>query len=250
MSTDALMRIEPSAAVLAAARRWLEPVRGALGTEFSAAYLTGSVLSQGFDEKHSRINILVVARNLDTAHLDKLALALPRPSKPALEPLFVSRNQIEHSLDVFPIEWLEVQERHLRLEGEDVFQNLEVPRQALRLQCEHELRGKHLRLRQVYVLEHQHPDRLTGTLRATASGMAALFRTLLRLRGETPPADTSRVIERLADLYRLDAQSLLGPHVLRYSHRRPAREEIQTLYRKFLVELDRLIVAVDGLRVA
>ncbi|MBI1798871.1 MAG: hypothetical protein HYR73_04205 [Candidatus Eisenbacteria bacterium] len=249
MHTHDELRIEPAPEILDAARRWLAPVRTALGTEFAAAYLTGSVLTQGFDPRHSHVNVLIVARALDTGLLDSLARAVPRPGKPRLDPLFVSLRQIERSLDVFPIEWLEVQERHLRIEGDDVFAALEVPRAALRRQCEHELRGKHLRLRQAYVLSHDHPDTLTSTLRTAASGLAALFRTLLRLRGETPPADAPRVIERVADLYRLEAQALLGPHVLRYSHRRPKREEIQTLYRKFLVELDRLIAAVDELRV-
>ena len=249
MSLATEMRIEPAPEILAASRRWLEPVRAALAGDFSAAYLTGSVLTAGFDPRHSGVNMLIVARALDVSRLEALAPAVRHRGRLAFEPLFVTRHQIESSLDVFPIEWLEIQERHLRLEGDDVFQNLEVPRAALRLQCEHELRGKHVRLRQSYVLAHSHPGQLTATLRASASGMATLFRTLLRLRGETPPADHAHVIERLADLYRLDAAGLLGPHVLRYSRRRPGREEIATLYRKFLVELDRLIATVDTLRV-
>lgn len=249
MSLATEMRIEPSQDVLAATRRWLQPVRAALGTEFAAAYLTGSVLTRGFDSRHSHVNVLIVARSLDMSRLEALGAAIAHRGRPVFEPLFVTRQQIESSLDVFPIEWLEIQERHLRLEGDDVFNDLDVPRQALRSQCEHELRGKHLRLRQGYVLAYGHPGRLTSTLRASASGMATLFRTLLRLRGETPPADHAHVIERLADLFRLDAAALLGPHVLRYSTRRPKRNEIEAMYRKFLVELDRLIAAVDALRV-
>ena len=250
MHTHDALRIEPGPEILALTRRWLEPVRAALGPEFISACLTGSVLTQGFDPRHSRINVLIVARTLDVDRLDALGAALPHGGKPGIDPMFVSRRQIEHSLDVFPIEWLEIQERHLCLEGEDVFQGVVIPSPALRLQCEHELRGKHLRLRQAYVLSHGRPDSLGAALRSTASGLATLFRTLLRLRGETPPADAPRVIERLADLYRLDATALLGPHLLRYSHRKPKRDEMQAIYRKFLVELDRLIAAVDGLRVA
>ena len=194
--------------------------------------------------------MLVVARSLDMNRLDTLARQLPRPKRPAFDPLFVTQHQIRHSLDVFPVEWLDLQERHLRLAGEDVFAGIEIPKQALRLQCERELRGKHIRLRESYVLGHDRAEHLTAVLRGTASGMATLFRTLLRLRGETPPADTPRVIERLADLFRLDAQSLLGPHMLRYSQKRPKLEVIQALYRKFLIEMDRLIAAVDEMRVA
>ena len=39
MNAPPLVRAEPSAALLGATRAWLEPVRGALGQEFLAAYL-------------------------------------------------------------------------------------------------------------------------------------------------------------------------------------------------------------------
>src|SRR5207344_1821907 len=49
VTTQTELRIEPPAEILAAAREWLQPVREALGAEFLSAYLTGSVLTQGFD---------------------------------------------------------------------------------------------------------------------------------------------------------------------------------------------------------
>src|SRR5437867_3138799 len=52
VTTHGELRIEPSPQVLDAARRWTEPVRTALGNDFLAAYLTGSVLLQGFDSQH------------------------------------------------------------------------------------------------------------------------------------------------------------------------------------------------------
>jgi hypothetical protein len=250
MSTLDERRIEPPAAVLDSIRGWLAPVQTALGPDFVAAYLTGSVLSDSFDARHSHANVLVVARQLDMDTLDAVATAAAVHVKsPRIDPLFVTRAQIAHSLDVFPIEWLDVQERHLRLAGEDVVSALAIPHEALRMQCERELRGKHLRLRQAYVLAHGSPSDLEAALRAGASGFATLFRTLLRLRGESPPAEAAKVIERVADAFALDATALLGPHVLRYTHRRVARGEILGLYRKFLVELDRLIAAIDEMRV-
>jgi len=248
MLTHGELRIEPSQELLAAARRWLEPVRAALGPDFLSAYLTGSVLTQGFDLGHSRVNVAVVARALPDAALDAVAKALPAAGKPPrFEPLFLTRSQIEKSLDVFPIEWLEMKERHLLLEGEDVLATVEVPRTWLRHQCEHELRGKHIQLRQVYVLSARAPAELGRVLQASASSFAALFRTLLRLRGETPPAESQRVVERVAEMFGLDAQGLLSAHLVRYTSRRPKPAEILPLYRRFLVEIERLIGAIDRL---
>jgi hypothetical protein len=249
MHTQDDFRIEPTAEVVELARKWLAPVRVAIGPEFVAAYLTGSVLTQGFDPKHSHINVLIVVRSLDGPQLDAVARSLPAQRKPPLiEPLFLTRGQIEASLDAFPVEWLEIQERHLRLDGDDVFTGLEVPRTYLRLQCEHELRGKHMQLRQTYLLHRADGAVLARMLRASASGFATLFRTLLRLRGEPLPAEPARVIQRVADLYQLDAQGLLSAHLFRYSTRRYKADEVLALYRGFLTEVERLIGALDGLR--
>src|SRR4029078_6066551 len=127
--------------------------------------------------KTSGVNVLVLARSLDTAVLERLAAALPAPKiSPVFEPHFMTRAQIEKSLDSFPIEWLDIRERHLLLEGEDLVASLDVPRTYLRLPCEHELRGKHIQLRQALLLQARQPAALVRTLGAAASSLATLFR--------------------------------------------------------------------------
>jgi len=250
MTTHATFTVEPSAEVLDAARHYVEPIRRALGHEFLAAYLTGSALTQGFDPSHSRVNLLVIARSFETATLDAVRAAIPvRRKPPRFDPLFLTERQMRKSLDAFPIEWLEMKERHLRLEGDDLFATLEVPRTYLRLQCEHELRGKHIRLRQAYLLSEHDPAELGRTLRETSSGFATLFRTLIRLKGDSPPAETGQAIGRVAELFGLDPQHLFGQHLVRYTGRRYKPAEMRDLFRNFLHEIDRLVVAIDQLEV-
>ena len=250
MNDQAVMRIEPSPAVLAATRRWLEPVRAALGPEFLAAYLTGSVLTQGFDERHSRVNLLVVTRALSLDVLDAVANQLPADHKPPhVHPLFVTQRQMEKSLDVFPIEWIDIQERHVLVEGHDVLGGIHVPRGNLRIQLEHDLGARLIALRQAYLANAKRPEELGAVLKAAASGFTTLCRTLLRLKGETPPAEAPKVIQRAADVFGLDAQGLLSAHRVRYAGSRPKRGELLALYRKFLVEVDRLVNAIDEMRV-
>jgi hypothetical protein len=251
MATRGELRIEPSAEVLSAARVWLGSVRPALEHDFVAAYLTGSVLTQGFDPKKSRVNMLVVSRSLSGEVLDAIANALPAPLKdgPHFEPLFMTESNIEKSLDSFPIEWLEIQERHLLLEGDDPVSRLQVTQSFLRLQCEHELRGKFIQLRQAYLQHHGQGPELERALAAAASGFAALFRTLLRMRGETVPATSAQVIERVSDVFEVDAQALLVAHLTRYGGHKHSAGEVAALYRRFLGALDRLILAIDTLRV-
>ena len=250
MSDRAVMSIEPSAAAMAAARGWLAPVRTALGAEFLAAYLHGSVLTQGFDERRSRVNLLIVARSLNLDVLDAVGAVIPEDRKPPhVSPLFLAQRQIEKSLDVFPIEWIDIQERHLLLEGHDVLGAVEVPRGHLRLQIEQELREKLITLRQAYLARARRPEALEEVLKAASSSFATLCRALLRLRGEAPPAHGAQVIERVADIFGLEAQGLLAAHLVRHGERRFKGAELTGHYRRFLVEVERLVNAIDEIRV-
>ena len=250
MNTRAVMTIEPTAAALAATRGWLAPVRTALGPEFLAAYLYGSVLTQGFDPQRSRVNVLVVSRSLNLDILDAVRHALPEDRKPPhVSPLFLTQRQIEKSLDVFPIEWIDIKERHLLIEGQDVLGGYEVPRSNLRLQLEQELREKLITLRQAYLANARHPEVLEDVLKAAASSFVTLCRSLLRLRGESPPAQAAQAIERVADVFGLEAEGLLGAHLVRHGERHPKGADLLHHYRKFLVEVERLVNAIDEMRV-
>lgn len=251
MSIHSASRTEPAPEILEAARAWLRAVRPALGAEFLACYLTGSVLRVGFDPRQSRVNLLVLARTLPLTVLDAVTDALPADDRkgPNFDPLVLTESQVRQSLDAFPIEWIEIQETHLLLEGNDLLSELTVPRNNLRLQCEHELRVKLLRLRLVYLQSRRDPRALEPVLRGAASSFATLFRTLLRLRGEQPPAGTPQVVERVADLHRLDARALIGAYQVRFTDRKFTGEEMLTIYRQFLIEIERLVDVIDSLSV-
>jgi hypothetical protein len=130
-----------------------------------------------------------------------------------------------------------------------VLDAVEVPRVHLRLQIEQELREKLITLRQAYLAGARRPAALEEVLKAAASSFATLCRSLLRLRGETPPAQAGQVVERIADLFGLDAGGLLGAHLVRYGERRFKGTELTGHYRKFLVEVERLVNAIDEIRV-
>lgn len=250
MEPRALMTVEPPPAILSAMRAWLSPVRTALGAEFLSAYLYGSVLTQTYSPRHSRVNLLVVARTLNLDVLDAVRGVLPEDREPPhVAPLFLTQRQIEKSLDVFPIEWIDIKERHLLLAGLDVLGPYEIPRSNLRLQIEQELREKLITLRQAYLASARKPDALDAVLKAAASSFATLCRSLLRLRGEAPPAHTAQVIERVADVFHLDAQGLLAAHLVRHDERRHKGAELLGHYRRFLVEVERLVNAIDEMRV-
>ena len=247
---DATHATEPTPLVLATAQRWLAPVQERLGPDFLSAYITGGALNEGFDPLKRHINVLVVAKDLPISRLDAIAAVVPISNKPPhVDPLFVTLQQVQRSLDVFPIEWVDLKERHWTLEGVNLFDTLDVPETYLRLQIEQELRGKHLRLMQEYLTGGGHPEQLHAALARLASGFHTLFRALIRLHGEAPPPSLDRVIERVAEIHGLDENALKGAHRLRGERKHPGVEQTRAIYRAFLTQVERLTSAVDGLRV-
>src|SRR5262249_27799536 len=143
--TQVRSALEPTPLVLATAQRWLAPVHERLGHDFLSAYITGGALSEGFDPLRRHINVLVITKDLAISKLDPVAAAVPHSNKPPhVDPLFMTMQQVQRSLDVFPIEWTDLKERHWKLEGVNIFEGLDVPQTYLRLQVEQELRGKPL----------------------------------------------------------------------------------------------------------
>ncbi len=244
------LALAPSEAVLVAARQWLAPVQQFLGADLVTACITGGALQSDFDPKHRRINLLVVARDLPIARLDALAAAMPRPGKGAgVDPMVLTQTQVQRSLDVFPIEWLDVRERHFTIAGEPLFDTLEVPQRKLRLQIEQELRGKHLRLMQAYLAGTDRPADLHATLAAAASGFHTIFRALLRLQGEPVPGTHDGIVNRLAQLHGLDTNALAGARRMRTVSRAPGADETRATFRAFLAQIERLTHVVDGFQV-
>jgi hypothetical protein len=155
----------------------------------------------GPDEAH----LIVVAQELEPATLRALA----GPCRWWLDhagvwPRLLTPQLIRNSLDVFPIEMLELSQRRRVLHGRDPFVDLVVSPAALRVQCERELREKLMRLREAYV-EHHGARALRGLLAASLATFTRIFRACLVLLGEQPPIADRDVLAAFCTKLDLDA---------------------------------------------
>ena len=95
-----------------------------------------------------------------------------------MDPLY-----IETSRDVFPIEFLELRERHQLVFGEvDPFADLVIDVGHLQLEVEEQLRGKMLHLWEAYLETAGSRRQLRRLLVDTPAGFAPVLRGLLHLR--------------------------------------------------------------------
>ncbi|MBV9463191.1 MAG: hypothetical protein JO317_03085, partial [Verrucomicrobiae bacterium] len=167
--------------------------------ELVSVILYGSAAAGDHAGDGSDFNLIVVLGTLELQTLERLAPAVRawvRAGNPP--PLLFTPGSFTRSIDAFPIEMSDLRQSRKLLHGEDVAAKLEISREVLRLQLEHELRGKLLQLRSHYLLAREKPRQVAELMLKSYSNFAALFRAAFRLRQEAAPAKRLEVVEALA----------------------------------------------------
>lgn len=212
-----------------------------------AVVLYGSAASGRPDEDRPK-NLLVVLgeiapEDLHSAHsVAESWRALGNPV-----PIYFTGREIEDSSDVFPIEFIDMSRARRVLYGPDPFERLQVPTYNLRHQLEYELRGKLLRLRTVYISVAENPDRLARLMADSLESFAVLFRHVLGAFGVDAPYDKRECVLRLAQSLDLDRATFL--RIFDYAADEDVWLEAETrrTFASYLVQIERVIHAVDAL---
>ncbi|HEX9900173.1 MAG TPA: nucleotidyltransferase domain-containing protein [Candidatus Methylomirabilis sp.] len=229
-------------------QKFVQDVQGVYGEDLLAILLYGSAATGEHVTGRSDINVAVILRRLTAALLRKASGSLRNWHRQGFAtPLFLDPETLHASLDAFPIEFLDMQERHRTLWGPDLLADLHVGRGNLRFQCEQELRGKLLKLCQSYVESAHTPTELERILGIAVPSIVVLARTLLRLGGEDPSGGTDTVLERTQARFGAFTTSLRKAYQLKRADIRLAGSSIEMLYQGVLEEVQGLVRVVDGL---
>jgi len=169
-----------------ALREYSQLVQQIAGPALSGLTIFGDVLDAGFNPSHGAAASALVLERMDLNMLRGLAEHGPMLSRKHITaPFITTPDYIARSLDSFPLEFMEIHQRHATLCGRDHFAELEFSPQHVRLQCEREFKRVLIRLRQG-LLAAAGREAVLGHLRWDIS--LHLLRTLsgvLWLKGET-----------------------------------------------------------------
>ncbi len=226
----------------------VERMKSAFGADLRSVVLYGSAAAGDFHPQHSDLNVLCVLHRLDVSQLESgnpVARWWVKKGHPA--PLLLTEEEIRSSADVFPIEFYDIKMQHKLLYGDDLFATMVVPMERHRIQLEHELRSKLLRLREQYMASHHSQRELQQLLLASVSTFGTLFRHVLVVLGRPAPATKREVFEALAAAVGLDVSPFLALLDIRQTGRRLPLAEGKSLFQKYLAQVERVIQEVDRL---
>ncbi len=224
----------------------VERLKKAAGPNLNSVVLFGSAASGHYQPGHSDLNVLCAFERLDGPVLEALHPALTWwTAKGNPHVLMFPLEELRCSADVFAIELLDIKARHKVLYGEDFLATLEVPMDLHRIEVEHELRTKLIRLRQAYMEVFGDRKRLLRLLTDSITSFLTLFRHTLIALGEEPPAHRHDVLDRLAARFRVDVAPFHAVLDVREGKRRPQDLDVVAVARAYLESVRRITDEVD-----
>lgn len=231
-------------------QRLVEDLVSAYGENLASITLYGSTAVEDISEDRAHHNVLVVLRQIALDDLRRSVEPLrvwTKASQPM--PVYFSLDELQRAADVFPIEFLQMQKARRVLHGSDPLELVETSDANLRHQLEYELRTKFLQLRRLYFPAAQSAEKLAALMVESLSSFAALFRAVLMLRGKEVPVAKRDAIHATANELGLDVAPFDRILELSSSPRtKPSEADANVVFGAYLVQLERVIDAVDQIQ--
>jgi len=244
MADLALNKLKPTAAKII--EPFLNEVLDKYEQKIHSIHVTGTALTEDFNEKRSDVNSIIVLKEMDLKFLELLApLGRKYGKKRVGAPLIMTPEYINTSLDVFPIEFLNFRLINSAVYGEDVFDKVEIERMNLRHQCERELKSKLIWLRQGYISSQGDKKMLTEAFVRSITDYMPLFRGIIVLAGKEPPVLQSEVIKVLSDAVKIDTGIYAKVLKEKRDKIKLSIEELNTIFEEYYSATEKLGKIVD-----
>jgi len=224
---------------------FIQKLKNSYSDDLLSVILYGSAASGEFIEKHSNLNILIVLKSMKLAALKKSSAIVNKSVN--LTPLFLTEKYIHSSTDIFPIEFLDMQENYSVLYGKDVLKDMHIDSKNLRFQCEQELKAKLINLKQLYIRLNANPRALRELLLKSFTSILHILRNVLRLKGVQPSYKKEDLLKELAGHFKIELshwEKILRAKLKKVKINKAQAEE---LFVTFIGNLEEIVETVDAL---
>ncbi|MCX5678246.1 MAG: hypothetical protein NTY76_03965 [Candidatus Omnitrophica bacterium] len=208
--------------------------------------LYGSASSGEFAKKYSNVNVMVVLDDTSLANLSKAYSIINSRKFKMISPVFFTEGYIKSSLDVFPIEFLDITENYTILYGRDLIKGLKVDNKNLRFQCEQELKSKLINIKKLYLSTKNKTD-LENLLFKTFTSALHIMRNILRLKGIHPPYLKEEILNSAEKALGVDTAMLSKILWAKNKKMSLAYKDVDALLSGLVKELESIVSVVDKL---
>jgi hypothetical protein len=229
--------------------RFIQDIVARIENNLESIAITGSVLTVDFDPERSDINSVIVLKKMDLNALDLLIdLGKKHKRDRFRSPLIMTEDYIHKSLDVFPIEFLDIKLLHATVYGKEIFSTLGLEKASLRLQCERDLKARLVNLRQSYVSSMGVKSILAKLILDSFPGFFPIFRAMLEVIQETPSLKKDHVLNDIEKNFSVNMEVFRKIHLARHE-KKPKMDSnlIHTLFNDVYATTEKLSEAIDAI---
>jgi hypothetical protein len=220
------------------------------GDSLISIILYGSASSSDYLPGKSDINFLII---LSDDAIDNLESALNEVSRwrrrKVATPLFMTKAYITSSLDSYPIEFLNIKRNYLLVYGEDVLAEMTFDPHDLRLQCEREIKGKLLLLREGFLETDGKKKKIRELIGSSITAFISIFSGLLHLKGIAIPDAKREIVTLVAREFSIDHDPFIKCMDIKTAKKDYSTDETRLIFKAYLAEVRKLWEIVDKLEI-
>jgi hypothetical protein len=160
----------------------------------------------------------------------------------------MNQQELLTSSELFPLEFFEIKDSHVLLEGRDPFPTLHLTNANLLVQCQQELIGNLFRIRQRFIEGEGKAEAVFALLPISLTALMPCLRGLFRLLDQSPTGTSAAILERLPKT--LQVEPLVFQEVLDMKRglSSPGKKEFPRLYERYVQGLESVIKRVQALK--
>jgi len=231
-------------------KKYVEDLLRVLGEDATAVLAFGSATGPDYVAGQSDVNLAVLVKSIEFSLLERsLGPVAAGFKKRIVAPLFLTREYIAHSQDVFPVEFLDMRETGVLLYGEDPLASLELSAASLRLECEQQLKSSLLRTRQAFLEIGRSKGGLERVLTQSLNSLVPVFRAMLALKGLELPRTKREIVASLCRELSLPDTPFNEVLELRAGRKNLPAGRGPGLLADYILAVEKLAAIVDALRV-
>ncbi|MCA9457825.1 MAG: hypothetical protein H6750_09295 [Nitrospiraceae bacterium] len=219
------------------------------GADLESLLLYGSAARGDFIAGRSNFNFLVLVRALSVSGLQRAGQLHRKWGKHQIvAPLVMTQEELSQTRTLFPLEYFQMQEHHVRLAGKDPFGAGHIDRPQLGWQCEHELLANVFRMRQRFVEGEGRPEAIRALLMLSITSVLPCVRGILRVLGHPSKGKDVQILECLPHALQFDPTVLVEVLQMKRGLNSPGSLEWSKVYERYLQSVEGLLKQVQAVR--
>lgn len=154
-------------------------------------------------------NLLVLLEEINFNNLLENSGLVKKIQKKGIIPLYLTREYINTSSDVYPLEYLKMKTNPVILYGKNILEDLVIPAENIRLESEQKVKGALIRITQVILEEGNNKKKLSRTAFLALEDLLMGMTGMLKIANISASSSPQSLISQAQQQFNLD----LGPFI-------------------------------------